>query len=284
MFETIAVNGEHVIGVRVTGTLTDADYKAFLPVLEELIEKKGPVSLYIDMEDFQGWEAKAAWDDLRFGLAHDVDFRRIAVVGGPKWVQWMLKLSALFFSAEIRYFTPDEKEKALAWLNESDEAQKDACLEPEPEPELHPYKNILLATDFSPHAGLAGRRAREIADKYQARLRLIHVFDDIALYDDLYEPLIEERFLLQQTLQEAAQEQLSRLAEQLGITEEKDVQLLLGPPKATILDFAREQNIDLIVLGSHGRRGIERLLGSVAAGVVNSAPCDVLTVRLEENG
>jgi len=282
MFETIPVNGEHVIGIRVTGTLTDADYKAFLPVLEELIEKKGPVSLYIDMEDFQGWEAKAAWDDLKFGLAHDVDFRRIAVVGGPKWVQWMLKLSSIFFSAEIRYFTPDEKEKALAWLNETDEEKPDS--RPQKEPELHPYKNILLATDFSPHAVLAGRRAKEIADKYQARLRLIHVFDDVVLYDEFYDPIVEDRFLLMQTLQEAAQEQLSRLAEQLGITEEKDAQLLIGPPKATILDFAREQNIDLIVLGSHGRRGIERLLGSVAAGVVNSAPCDVLTVRLEENG
>jgi len=280
MFETIAVNGEHIIGVRVSGTLTDADYKTFLPILEELIKKKGPVSMYVDMEDFQGWEMKAAWDDLKFGLAHDVDFKRIAIVGGPKWVQWMFKLSAVFFSAEMRSFSPDEKEEALAWLNEADEAKPNPC--PEPEPELRTYSNILLATDFSPHAKLAARRAREIADKYQARLRLIHVFDDVVLYDEFYEPVGEERFLLQKTLQDTAQEQLFRLATEIGITEEKDVQLLIGPPKPTILDFAQQHDIDLIVLGSHGRRGIERLLGSVAAGVVNSSPCDVLTVRLEE--
>ena len=280
MFETIAVQGDHIIGIRASGTLTDADYKTFLPVLAEVIEQEGPVSLYIDMEDFQGWEAKAAWDDLKFGLAHDVDFRRIAVVGGPRWLKWMLQLAAVFFSAEMRYFAPDERDEAIAWLNEPDEAA-DACLEPEPE--LRPYKDILLATDFSPHAKLAARRAREIADRYQARLLLIHVFDDVVLYDEFYEPVVEERFLLQQTLQETARQQLSRLAGEIGITEEKDIQLLIGPPKATILDFAREQNIDLIVLGSHGRRGLERLLGSVAAGIVNSAPCDVLTVRLEEN-
>ena len=280
MFETIAVNADHVIGVRVSGTLTDEDYKNFLPFLEELIAKEGPLSIYVDMEDFKGWEPRAAWDDLKFGLAHDVDFKRIAIVGGPKWVKWMFKLSAVFFSAEMRYFPPDEKEKALDWLSQADE--EDMGTDQEKEPEFQPYRNILLATDFSPHAGLAARRARELAGKYQARLKLVHVFDDVVLYDEFYEPIIEERFLLQQTLQEAARKQLTRLAGEIGITDEEDAQLLIGPPKATILDFAREQDIDLIVLGSHGRRGIERLLGSVAAGIVNSAPCDVLTVRLEE--
>jgi len=280
MFETIAVNVDHVIGVRVSGTLTDEDYKNFLPFLEELIAKDAPLSVYVDMEDFEGWEPKAAWDDLKFGLAHDVDFKRIAIAGGPKWVKWMFKLSAVFFSAEMRCFPPDEKKKALAWLKAGDE--ENTGTDREKEPALRPYGNILIATDFSPHAELAARRARELADNNQARLRLVHVFDDFVLYDAFYEPVAEERLLLQQTLENTAREQLSRLAGEIGITDEQDAQLLIGAPKPTILSFADEHDIDLIVLGSHGRHGIERLLGSVAAGIVNSAPCDVLTVRLEE--
>ncbi len=143
-----------------------------------------------------------------------------------------------------------------------------------------PYKHILLATDFSPHARRAGQRARELAGKYQARLSLVHVFDDFVLYDEFYEPIAEERFALQQTLQDAARQHLETLAGEIGIKDPADVQLLVGAPKATILAHAEEQDVDLIIVGSHGRRGLARLLGSVASGIVNSAPCDVLTVRL----
>ncbi len=278
MFETIAVNADHIIGIRVSGRLTDEDYKKFLPVLNDLISKEGPVSAYVDMENFEGWEPKAAWDDLKFGIAHDVDFTRIAVIGDKKWVQWMIRLSDIFFSAEIRYFSVAEKQQAMDWLQENKEMKTEEETTPD-EPTV-PYKHILLATDFSPHARYAGRRAKEMAEKYQARLSLVHVFDDFILYDDFYEPVAAERFELQKTLQDSAQNQLTTLAEELDINAPGSVHLLTGSPKATILSFAGEHDIDLIVVGSHGRRGIERLLGSVASGIVNSAPCDVLTVRL----
>jgi universal stress protein A len=278
MFETIAVNADHIIGIRASGRLTDKDYKEFLPELEKLINREGPLSLYVDMENFEGWEPKAAWDDLKFGLAHDVDFKRIAVIGDKKWMEWMIRLSDIFFSAEIRYFPAMEKQQAMDWLQKVKEVQtekKTAVNEP-----VLSYKHILLATDFSPHARYAGRRAKEMAEKYQARLSLVHVFDDFIFYDDFYEPVAAERFELQKTLQDSAQKQLTSLAEELNISNAGSVHLLTGSPKPTILSFAGEHDIDLIVVGSHGRRGIERLLGSVAAGIINGAPCDVLTVRL----
>jgi len=148
------------------------------------------------------------------------------------------------------------------------------------EEQILPYKHILLATDFSAHARRAGQRARELADKYQARLSLVHVFDDFVLYDEFYEPVAEEQFALQQTLQDTARQHLSTLADQIGIKNSADVHLLIGAPKATILAHAEEHDVDLIIVGSHGRRGLARLLGSVASGIVNAAPCDVLTVRL----
>jgi universal stress protein A len=278
MFETIAVNADHIIGIRVKGKLTDEDYKKFLPILEDLINKEGPVSAYVDMEKFEGWEPKAAWDDLKFGLSHDVDFKRIAVVGDKKWVEWMIRFSDIFFSAEMRYFPVAEKQQAMDWLqnlNVAGETKKATINE-----QILPYKHILLATDFSAHARIAGKRAKEIAEKYQVRLSLVHVFDDFIFFDDFYEPVAVERFELQKMLQDSAQQQLTTLAEELKINKAENVHLLIGSPKPTLLTFTEEHDIDLIVIGSHGRRGIERLLGSVAAGIVNSAPCDVLTVRL----
>ncbi len=86
MFETIAVNAEHVVAIRISGHLTDEDYKSFLPLLKDLINREGPVSLYVDMEDFEGWDMKAAWDDVKFGITHDVDFKRIAIVVDKQWI------------------------------------------------------------------------------------------------------------------------------------------------------------------------------------------------------
>lgn len=279
MFETIAVNADHVVAIRVSGRLTDEDYKHFLPILEDLLNREGPVSLYVDMEDFVGWEMKAAWDDLKFGITHDVDFKRIAIVGDKQWMEWMTRLSDIFFSAEMRYFSIAEKQQAMNWLQQEEE-MKTTEEKTTIDKSTSPYKHILLATDFSPHARYAGKRAQEIAEKYQARLSLIHVFDDFILYDEFYEPVTQERFALQKTLQDAAEQQLATLAGELGIDSSKDVHLLVGSPKSTIVSHAQDHDIDLIVVGSHGRRGIERLLGSVASGIVNSAPCDVLTVRL----
>ncbi|MEE9491992.1 MAG: universal stress protein [Gammaproteobacteria bacterium] len=52
-----------------------------------------------------------------------------------------------------------------------------------------------------------------------------------------------------------------------------------GMPKSGIVSWAREHNTDLIIMGSHGRHGLERLLGSVSSSVLHQSPCDVLVVR-----
>ena len=275
MLEIINVGTDQVIGVKASGRLTDEDYRKFLPQLEELIRRQGPILLFVDMTEFEGWETKAAWDDLKFGLRHDVDFARIAVVTDRKWLQWMIRASTIFFAAEMRCFPGADRERALQWLQEPETAE-----EPGPAKPPAPYSHILLATDFSPHADRAAARALELARRYDARLSLVHVVEYFFIYGDFIDGGAVDEFELEQQVREAADKQLQRLAEEMGITDPDQVHLLTGPPKHTLLDFAREHDVDLVVLGSHGRRGVERLLGSVAAGIVNAAPCDVLTVRL----
>ncbi|MCF6185975.1 MAG: universal stress protein [Desulfobulbaceae bacterium] len=278
MFEKIPVNADHIIAVRAAGVLTDADYQDFLPELEQLIEREGPISAYVDMQDFKRWEAKAAWDDLKFGIAHDIDFDRIAVVGNSKWQQWMVKVSNIFFTADMRYFPVEEKQEAMDWLQEGreDEAAR------EEEKPFRPYSHILLATDFSPHAELAARRALEMVDKYGAKLSIVHVLDNMILYDGFIEPVVIDQVSLYQELETSSRQLLDKLVDRMGVQDRAEVHLLGGSPRDELLRFAGEKEVDLIVLGSHGRRGLDRLLGSVAAGITNRADCDVLAVHLKQ--
>lgn len=60
MFQFIPVAERDLFAFRATGKLTDDDYQVFLPQLEELIEARGPISMLMELEDFHGWDAKAA--------------------------------------------------------------------------------------------------------------------------------------------------------------------------------------------------------------------------------
>ncbi len=276
MFTHIPIKADHIIGIKAEGVLTDADYKKFLPELEQSINNQGPVSAYVDMVDFEGWEAKAAWDDLKFGIAHDLDFDRIAVVGDSKWQQWMIKVSNIFFAADMRYFSAADQQQALDWLQEKQPENAAA----EEEITISAYTHILLATDFSPHAELAALRAMEMAATYQAGLSIVHVLNNQILFDEFAEPAIIDQVSLYRELEVSSQQMLEKLAARLEVDDTVGVHLLTGNPGSEIVNFAAEQKVDLILVGSHGRHGLERVLGSVAAGLVRKADCDVLTVHL----
>jgi len=276
MFSIIPINADHVIGIKAEGVLTDDDYKEFLPQLEEFIRREGPISAYVDIEDFKGWKARAAWDDLKFGIAHDIDFKRIAVVGSGSWQQWLIRVTNIFFAADMRFFQADEKDKAMDWLLEKDQAPAKEPATPPP-----PYGHLLLATDFSPHADLATLRAVELAGRYGAKISIVHVLDNMILYDDFTDPIPFDQVGLYQELEDSSRQLLQKLADSLPKELDITTHLLNGNPGHEILDFAAEQEVDLVVLGSHGRRGLERLLGSVAAKIVKQADCDVLTVHLQ---
>jgi hypothetical protein len=110
----------NVVGVRVTGKMTHADYERVIAKFEEVIQARGKVSVFFELEDCQGWEIGAIWDDLKFGLKHHCDFERCAVIGGKKWHKWMTKLSEVFFN--VRYFEVPHFKDAWEWVTEGSEA------------------------------------------------------------------------------------------------------------------------------------------------------------------
>ena len=145
----------------------------------------------------------------------------------------------------------------------------------------HPsdYQHLLLATDFSDHANYAAQRAAMLAHQHHARLSLLQVLEIPVMYDEFYIGMAPLEFDLENIMQENAQKRLQTLAQQLGdIVTATD--LRLGRPKTEIVAYAREQQVDLIVLGSHGVGGLAHLLGSTSNGVNHAAHCDVLSVRL----
>ena len=144
------------------------------------------------------------------------------------------------------------------------------------------YKHILLAVDFYEHCEAVANRAKELADKYQAKLSIIHVVDSVPMSDAGYGADIPFNFDLTAELMAGAKKRLAKLGEKLAVAEDR-LWLEMGSPKSEIIRVAEENKVDLIVVGSHGRHGLALLLGSTANGVLHNATCDVLAVRLQED-
>lgn len=101
--------------VDVQGKLTATDYEQLVPQLEQAIEQQDKLELLIRLNDFEGWTPGALVDDLRFDIRHRDDFDRIAVVGEKKLEELGTRLSAPFFSGEVRFF--EDEDQAREWLN-----------------------------------------------------------------------------------------------------------------------------------------------------------------------
>ena len=142
-------------------------------------------------------------------------------------------------------------------------------------------KRILLPTDFSEHSSLPLRYACAFAEQFGAELHLLHVLQDLVAM--VPEPGLA--FLppgdFMREMQESAQQALAKLPDPDWAKGKSIVRATRqGPPFLEIVRYAKENEIDLIVLGTHGRGGLAHvLLGSVAEKVVRKAPCPVLTIR-----
>jgi nucleotide-binding universal stress UspA family protein len=146
---------------------------------------------------------------------------------------------------------------------------------------MKPLRNILFATDFSSASRPAFRRALEMASTDGAALWIVHVAAPPGpLSPDGYVlPRIYEEMDL--AIRSDAQKRLRTLlgrARKLGVRAR--ALLLKGAPHEAIARAARKHRADIVVVGTHGRTGVARFfVGSVAARVVATAPCPVLTVR-----
>lgn len=144
------------------------------------------------------------------------------------------------------------------------------------------YKNVLIAVDFSAATSRVIERGIGIADKMGAKLHFIHVVEYLPPVDFANDPIaIPDWYAGEDEIVKRAEQSLQQMLQENNL---KDTQSLVitGAPKHEIVQYARDNHIDLIVIGAHGRHGIQRLLGSTANPVVHNAECDVLAVRIHE--
>lgn len=140
------------------------------------------------------------------------------------------------------------------------------------------YKNILVAIDLSEDSRKVLLQAKGIAARNQhANLSVVHTLEPLgfAYGGDIPMDLTS----IQDQLDSHAKKRLAELLDGMEIPEENQY-ILVGMPDTETHRLAKEQNIDLIVVGSRGRHGFQLLLGSVSSGVLHGAPCDVLAVRV----
>jgi len=147
-------------------------------------------------------------------------------------------------------------------------------------------ERILHPTDFSELSLHALGYARSFAEAYAAELHVVHVVDEACQYWMAVGP---SGVPVGPPLDEwvtASKVEIQRFvdANLAGVDLRIQAQVLVGRPFMEIIRYARAQQVDLIVLGTHGRSGLRNaLLGSVAERVVRKSPCPVLTIRHPEH-
>jgi nucleotide-binding universal stress UspA family protein len=145
------------------------------------------------------------------------------------------------------------------------------------------FQEIVVATDGSDHALQAARMAGEIAQKFQAKLTLLSVFDmagRMTIYESGPENMLYVDALLRrgQEMHENVQRRTGEVLQEMGVPYQSRREA--GHAVDTIVQVAEELKADLIVLGSRGLGGFKRfLMGSVSDGVLHHAHCPVLVVR-----
>ncbi|HLV19262.1 MAG TPA: universal stress protein [Polyangiaceae bacterium] len=148
-------------------------------------------------------------------------------------------------------------------------------------------RRILVPVDFSSGSRGALQRAIAFAQKFGARIQVLHVWTSpSAVRPDLMAWMegSGERPVAE-IIEQQARQDLEQLVQSVTADARQliDARLEAGDPVTTIVDIANSEGFDLLVLGTHGRSGLSHLLlGSVAEKVVRAAPCPVLTVRLAE--
>lgn len=151
-------------------------------------------------------------------------------------------------------------------------------------PDLTP-RRILFPTDFSTCAEGAFRHAALLADRFDAALTVLHVVEDASAPTRAW-PDVAGAGTVRITMEDVCHDLRLPLptdaptVDPRAVIEVEEEEIVGRDAAEAILDFATEEEVDLVVMGTHGRRGLERaVVGSVAEAVARRAPCPVLAVR-----
>jgi nucleotide-binding universal stress UspA family protein len=142
---------------------------------------------------------------------------------------------------------------------------------------------IVVPTDFSERSLAALDYAIGLADKYDAKLKIVFVNEPGLKISDMAWVGVDERAMDEDHLRESRRHIEEIVLKKVPVDVPADAEIIHGQAVVKIIEYAEAVNADLIVMATHGRTGVSHvLLGSVAEQVVRKAPCPVLTLKLPE--
>lgn len=146
---------------------------------------------------------------------------------------------------------------------------------------MNSYNHILLATDGSSEHEAIGEHAMRLAQSFNARLSVLRILDHLA-FEFSTDPMLPDDVDKIEWFTQSAQDSLNLFAEHIGIdAAQTHVRVTPGPAQREIISFAKEHNVDLIVVGAHERHGLALFREDTMDKLAHNAPCDVLVVHVE---
>ena len=145
-------------------------------------------------------------------------------------------------------------------------------------------ERILFPTDFSEGSMQALHCAVDLTKHYNAKLYILHIVYDVTKAVGMHVPHISSDEVYKELNDWAEKEIDTCCLEEIRGLPDVEKKVVKGIPYEEILKFADEEKIDLLVMGTYGRVGLQRLIfGNTAERVVRRAPCPVMTVRVPEH-
>ena len=141
------------------------------------------------------------------------------------------------------------------------------------------YKHLLVGLDLSPESQQVVDRVKFLFSDSHIKISVCHILEPLAFTYGGDIPVDLSDVQLQ--LEQQAKERLASICEPLNVADENQL-VILGQPATEMRRLARDRDIDLIVVGSHGRHGLALIFGSTSNSVLHGAPCDVLAVRITD--
>jgi nucleotide-binding universal stress UspA family protein len=141
-------------------------------------------------------------------------------------------------------------------------------------------QKILFPIDFASNFETMLPWVSTFADKFDATVYVVFVAQDLSNFSTFYVPHGNIQSFQQEALDSARKRMAAVKQELFSKFPKLETRVELGSPADKILELAKKEKIDLIIMGAHGRKGLERaIFGSVADKVVQSAPCPVMTIH-----
>lgn len=118
MIELLPETKGSLIAVKMSGTISEADFDKYFPIAEAILEQEKVEHMLFDWEDLDGWEKGARSTGTWFGMHHRALISRVAVIAPERWDDEVLRITDIFHPAAVRRFRPSERQHAFDWIRQ----------------------------------------------------------------------------------------------------------------------------------------------------------------------